>query len=131
MLRQKTPPDVYDDWKYTVDASRFLLHQARNLNFDCLPSWTKNLSIKEVVDILKNLIQEINHQFSLNMIASIEGLFIHQLKFYEKKKIKDRQAKRLRKKFKDIKDQNKYISLQKILNKWTKLDQITEKRFLN
>ena len=56
------------------------------------------------------------------MIASIEGIFNHQLKYYFKTKPKFPWVTPLRKKFNLKLDNNKYIKFETILDEWKKND---------
>lgn len=117
-IKQKTPSEIYDNWKNTESSITIILNNAKNNHIQNIPNWALYKTFDEISEIIENLLCENKYQYTLNLIASIEGLFNHQLKYYIKNKSKKNYAKALIKKFKKELQNNKYIKFDNILDEW-------------
>ncbi len=120
--KQKLPSQIYDDWQITIESINNMLYNLKNSKFSIIPAWAENLSLDELEIKINDLISENNLLYTLNLIASIEGLFNHQLKYFEKNKSKSPQLKFLRNKFKSKIKKNEYIKFETILDEWKKAE---------
>jgi hypothetical protein len=102
IIQRKIPSEVYDDWVKSVEALRVVKENARCQRWNSLPAWAHNSSVSEVTQKVEALVRETSLHFTLSIIASVEGLFNHQLRFYVSKKPRDPRAKVLGKKFKRL-----------------------------
>ena len=121
-IKQKNPSNVYDDWQKTVETLRMVPQNAASGPSIILPSWTDNLSIKQINDIIDVIVTEADLHYTLGLISSIEGLFNYLIKLFVSRKSKDKLAKALRRKFKKLVVEKKQIRFDDILDVWKKHD---------
>ena len=47
-IKQKTPSEIFDDYKQTIDSIQIILENSRKMKFESIPKWAENLSIEEL-----------------------------------------------------------------------------------
>ena len=122
-VKQKTPSDVYDDWKNTIESITMVYDNV--LHNQIYPSWAENMSEIDLKNKIDNLKIENNCLYTLNMIASIEGFFNNQLVYFNRAK---KWPGTLKRAFKSKINKKEYINFDNILDEWGKYDTRTKKR---